>query len=69
LLVLALAYAWTLTLGTLVMHSPDLLRRVTRGAGKRFSVFRCGLRFLARVFTRREPIWAELFFAPPKRLW
>ena len=42
-LVLALAYAWALTQGTLVLDASNLLRRVTRGARKRFSVFRCGL--------------------------
>jgi hypothetical protein len=68
-LVLALAYAWTLTHGTLVMHSPQLLRRVTRGKGKRFSLFRCGLRLLNRLLARQEPVWPGLFFAPAKRLW
>lgn len=68
-LVLALAYAWTLTQGTLVLHSPALLRQVTRGARQRFSVFRYGLRFFSRALARHEPLWAGLFFAPPKRLW
>jgi hypothetical protein len=68
-LVLALAYAWTLTHGTLVTHSPDLLRRVTRGNRKRFSLFRCGLRFFSQALSRQEPVWTGLFFAPPKRLW
>ncbi len=68
-LVLALAYAWVLTQGTLVLHTPNLLRRVTRGARKRFSVFRCGLRFFSQSLARQELVWAGLFFAPPKRLW
>jgi hypothetical protein len=68
-LVLALAYAWTLTQGTLVLHTPDLLRRVTRGTRKRFSIFRCGLRFFSLALTRQDPVWPGLFFAPPKRLW
>jgi hypothetical protein len=69
ILILALAYAWTLTHGTLVMASPELLRQVTRGARKRFSVFRCGLRFLTQLLARQEPVWPGLFFAPAKRLW
>ncbi|MBI5957475.1 MAG: transposase [Chloroflexi bacterium] len=69
ILVLALAYAWTLTYGTLALHSPDLLRRVTRGARKRFSIFRCGLRLLTGCLARHEPVWPGLFFAPAKRLW
>jgi hypothetical protein len=68
-LVLALAYAWTLTQGALVMHSPDLLRRITRGTRKRFSIFRCGLRFFSLALARHEPLWAGLCFVPPKRLW
>jgi len=68
-LVLALAYAWTLTHGTLALHSPDLLRQVTRGTRKRFSLFRCGLRLLIGRLARHEPVWPGLFFAPAKRLW
>jgi hypothetical protein len=68
ILVLALAYAWTLTHGTLVMASPELLRQVTRGTRKRFSVFRCGLRFLSARLARQEPVWPGLFFAPAIRL-
>jgi hypothetical protein len=68
-LVLALAYAWTLTHGTLALHTPELLRRVTRGTRKRFSVFRCGLRLLTQLLARHEPVWPGLFFAPAKRLW
>lgn len=67
-LVLALAYAWTLTHGTLIMHAPDLLRRVTRGHRRRFSLFRCGLRLLSGLLARQQPVWPGLFFAPAKRL-
>jgi hypothetical protein len=69
LLVLALAYAWTLTHGTLVLHAPDLWPRVSRGTRKRFSVFRCGLRLLSALLARQEPVWPGLFFAPAQRLW
>lgn len=67
-LVLALAYAWTLTQGTLVLRAPHLARRVTRGARKRFSVFRCGLRFFSHALARQELVWAGLCFSPPKRV-
>lgn len=68
-LVLALAYAWTLTQGTLLVADPLLWRRVTRGTRKRFSLFRCGLRFFSQALARHESVWVGLFFAPPKRLW
>jgi hypothetical protein len=68
ILVLALAYAWTLSYGTLTFHSPELLRRVTRGTRRRFSIFRCGLRLLTSLLVRQEPIWPGLFFVSAKPL-
>lgn len=44
LLVLALAYAWVLTLGTLVMTDADLARQVSKGRTTTYSLFRLGLR-------------------------
>jgi hypothetical protein len=44
LLVLALAYAWVLTLGTLVMTDADLAHQVTKGHRPTYSIFRLGLR-------------------------
>lgn len=44
LLVLALAYAWVLTLGTLVCTDADLARVVTKGRKPTYSLFRLGLR-------------------------
>jgi hypothetical protein len=44
LLVLALAYAWVLTLGTLVYADADLARQVTKGSQPTYSLFRLGLR-------------------------
>lgn len=67
-LVLALAYAWTLSCGTLVLSDPDLTRRVTRGTRRRFSVFRCGLRFASLCWERRQLVWPVFFFLPAKRL-
>jgi hypothetical protein len=44
LLVLALAYAWVLTLGTLVCTDADLAQSVTKGRQLSYSIFRLGLR-------------------------
>lgn len=44
LLVLALAYAWVLTLGTLALTDEYLARQVTKGRVATYSVFRLGLR-------------------------
>lgn len=44
LLVLALAYAWVLTLGTLVYTDADVARYVTKGCKPTYSIFRLGLR-------------------------
>lgn len=44
LLVMALAYAWVLTLGTLVYSDADLARCVTKGQQPTYSIFRLGLR-------------------------
>jgi hypothetical protein len=44
LLVLALAYAWVLTLGTLVCSDRDIAQRITKGRQATYSVFRLGLR-------------------------
>jgi hypothetical protein len=69
LLVLALAYAWTLTHGTLVMEGdPVWRRRVTRGTRQRFSWFRLGLRYLSQALWLQQPIYLGLFFAPDQRL-
>jgi hypothetical protein len=44
LLVLAIAYAWVLTLGTLVYTDPQLQQSVTKGRRPTYSLFRLGLR-------------------------
>lgn len=44
LLVLALAYAWVLTLGTLVCSDAAIARWVTKGRHATYSIFRLGLR-------------------------
>lgn len=49
LLVLALAYAWVLTLGTLVYTDPQLRQRVTKRQRPTYSLFRLGLRLWESV--------------------
>jgi Transposase DDE domain len=68
-LVLALAYAWVLSLGTLVAHAERPLRaRIVRGAGRLYSIFREGLRYWLDLVGRRLPVYLGLFFAPDKLL-
>jgi hypothetical protein len=69
ILVLALAYAWMLTLGTLVAHAEPALRaRITRGKRRLFSCFREGLRYFWDTLYRHLPVRPRLFFAPGKLL-
>ncbi len=72
LLVLALALAWTLTQGAQAAATPATRALLTRGRRQTFSLFRLGLRALARWRSLREaPLW-ELAFPhlplppPPK---
>ena len=64
LLVMSLAYAYTLTLGTLVLTYPPAFRSVAR-AGKRvhYSLFRLGLRLFA-LFTARASGFIPQLLAP-----
>lgn len=63
LLALTLAYAWMLTLGTLVLSSPSGYGRDCRA---RFSIFRLGLRwFKQHLWTSPSRLLVGLFFAPP----
>jgi len=54
ILVMALAYAWCISLGTLVWSQPPRLRAETATPDelRRLSLFRLGWRFLKRVLTR-----------------
>lgn len=66
ILALALAYAWMLTLGTLVLHAdPADLAAVGGGSAvQRYSVFRLGLRWFHRLrVLAPQRLWAGLFFA------
>ncbi len=71
-LVLILAYAWMLTLGTCAFDAPALFRYVAKPSDKPFSLFRLGLRLvnflrdaLDADFARPAP---QLFFSDPPPL-
>lgn len=67
LLVLALAYAWVLSLGTLVAQAEPAIRaRITRGTKRLYSIFREGLRYWLDLLRARKPLYLGLFFAPDK---
>lgn len=63
-LVLAVAYAWVLTLGTVVIRTKALRRRLTRGRRRTYSVFRLGLRHLSHLIHERVPVCFGLLFIP-----
>lgn len=69
LLVLALAYAWMLTLGSVVLSSPAPI--YSQDCLKRYSVFRLGLRcFKQHLGQATGHLVVGLFFAPrPQLLW
>jgi hypothetical protein len=69
LIVLALAYAWTLTQGTWLVHAAaDLQRQIVDPDPTRYSIFRLGLRFIRRQLALFRPIYPGLFFTPDKLL-
>jgi hypothetical protein len=63
-LVLALAYVWVLSLGTLVVRSKAWLRELSRGKGQRHSVFQLGLRWLKRWLALGRPLFYALVLMP-----
>lgn len=65
-LVLAVAYAWMLTQGTLVLHGPpEYQDEVYAGRTNKYSLFRSGLRFFKRmVHVNVQAIYVGLFFVP-----
>jgi hypothetical protein len=70
LLALALAYAWMLTQGTLILYADTALQReVFDGQHNKYSVFRSGLRFFKRMIqVDPHKICVGLFFAPYSQL-
>ena len=63
--VLAIAYAWVLTLGSLVYTDPALQQRVTKGHRPTYSLFRLGLRLWESL---RGQVSALLSPLPPGSL-
>jgi hypothetical protein len=61
-LVLGLAYAWVVSLGTRVLEQPDWWRQVAHGAQPRTSVFQAGLRWLDRALHLGKELIYELHF-------
>jgi len=55
LLVMALATAWTLTLGALSFDDPALKRHLTKGRVQTYSLFRLGLRLLQGLLDHSAP--------------
>lgn len=65
LLALVLAYALILSLGLRTVSDPHLKRNVSRGKRQRWSLFRLGLRVLADLRRRAEPVYFFLDLALP----
>jgi Transposase DDE domain len=59
-LVMALAYAWVVSLGTAVLERESWWRQVAHGAKERTSVFELGMRWLKR----RLHLGRKLFYGP-----
>jgi hypothetical protein len=65
ILALALAYAWTLSLGTRAIRAgKSVMHHITRGRRHTFSVFRLGLRYLSHLKRSHQSIPMTLFFRP-----
>ncbi len=56
LLVMALATAWTLTLGTFAFDEPLLKAHFTKGQSPTYSLFRLGLRLVEALLDRSAPV-------------
>ena len=72
LLVLSMAYAWMLTVGTYAFDEPDLFRYVAKPSDKPFALFRLGLRLFNHLREALHadfaPIPPHLFFSDPQPL-
>lgn len=69
ILVLALAYAWMLTLGTMVLHEAVPALNISKDVKQRYSIFRLGLRYFKQHIAHApQHLWVGLFFAPPPLL-
>ena len=71
-LVLSMAYAWMLTLGSYAFDDPDLFRYVAKPSDKPFSVFRLGLRLANFLREALHALFAlptpHFFFSDPPPL-
>lgn len=69
MLVLIVAYAWMLTVGSYAFDDPDLFRYVSKPSDKPFSLFRLGLRLFNHLRDALnadfDPIPPHLFFSDP----
>ncbi len=61
---MALAYAWVVGMGAKVARRPDLRSELTRGIGRRRSVFHLGLRFLTRWLELGPNLPAKMHLVP-----
>lgn len=67
LFVLVLAYAWVLTHGKHVRQASAQVRAsITRGKRPVYSLFREGLRFMARLLHEQQPLYLSLYFVPDR---
>ena len=64
LLAMTLAYAWTMTQGTFVLHDATLIRDICDGQPQAYSLFRAGLRFFKRMIFQPERIFVGLYLVP-----
>jgi hypothetical protein len=63
-LAMALAYVWTLSLGTQVIRHKGLRQELTRGKRWAHSVFRLGLRWLRRCISLGRELLCDLLLIP-----
>ena len=65
LLILALAYVWILSQGTLILQADEATRRlVTRGKRCLYSVFRLGLRYFSYMLSLAQPVKMAFYLVP-----
>ncbi|MHB8752256.1 MAG: transposase family protein [Aggregatilineales bacterium] len=65
-LVLSLAYAWLLTLGTLAFDDPTRYRLLAKGKTRPYSLFRLGLRLIDHFFKQTLDIACSFFNFPDR---
>lgn len=63
-LVMALAYAWTLALGSHVLSTPTWRQELTRGRSMRLSQFQLGVRVVHRCLSLRRPLPGHMALLP-----